>query len=239
MRSKLIYAFSILLPLLTHSACSSDDDTSSGGGSGGVSGKARARAAGHAGTNLGGIDSGGADLGGSDMGGAGATGPGGEAGASEAGAAGTAATLSDGQILEVLIHASAGEVSAADVAKPAAQSAAVTNFAQMMITDHSAGEQQALALVSSQHVAPAESNVSDKLDTEAAALLVTLSQTPATEFDQTYMQAQVNMHQEVLGLIDARLLPNVSNAALKTLLTGTRTTVATHLSEATMILGAL
>ncbi|HEX3852764.1 MAG TPA: DUF4142 domain-containing protein, partial [Polyangiaceae bacterium] len=166
----------------------------------------------------------------------------GEAGAgpdSTAGAAGATAQLSDAEILKVVVDANSGEVSAAEVAKPAAQSAAVATFAQLMITDHSAGEQQALTLVTSEHVGPQPSEVSNKLETETAALLATLSQTPTTALDTVYMTSQVDMHQEVLTLIDTRLLPDVTDAALKTLLTNMRVTVAAHLQQAQTIATAL
>jgi predicted outer membrane protein len=205
------------------------------GGSGGIGG-------------TGGV-AGGTGGGGGRAGNGGAAGSGGRAGtagfgaaageADLAGAGGASADLSDGEIVQILVTANAGEVAAAGVAQTSARTPAVVNFAQMMVSEHTAAEQQTLTLVAGQHIAPEPSDVSRVLDSEATTMLATLSQTAPTAFDRVYIQGQVDMHQEVLTLIDTRLLPNAMNVALRTLLTNTRATVARHLAEAMTILGML
>lgn len=244
MQSKLMLGLFVVLPFAAYSACSSSDDSSSAGGSSGTTahagssgrgGAANVGSGGVAGDDM----TGGTSVGATSAGGSAGSGEAGSGAESNAGAAGAAARLSDAQILKIVVDASSGEVSAAEVAKPAAQSASVATFAQSMITDHSAGEQQALALVTSEHVGPEPSEVSNKLEAETAALLATLSQTPSAAFDTVYMKSQVDMHQEVLTLIDARLLPDVTDAALMALLTNMRVTVAAHLQQAQTIVAAL
>lgn len=55
----------------------------------------------------------------------------------------------------------------------------------------------------------------------------------------SYKTFQVTAHQEALVLIDTGLLPSAQRAAVDSLLTNLRTSVATHLVEAQNILAAL
>lgn len=247
MRFKLIYSLMLVLPLSAYTACSSDDDDNNGnGGASAMGGASHAGSGGHggnagrggaggrggtAGTETEGGSSG--DFGSGAMGGEAGESAGGAAGmAGEGGAAGAIARLSDAQVIKVVTTANDGEIAAAQVALPAAHVAAVATFAQMMVTDHSMANQQTLALVSTKHIPPERSDVSDKLQDDAAALLVKLSSTPSASFDATYMQSQLQMHQDVLNLIDHQLLPSATDADLKALLTTTRATVEAHLTQA-------
>jgi putative membrane protein len=92
-----------------------------------------------------------------------------------------------------------------------------------------------LALVSSKHIAPEPSNASEMLEADTATVIATLSMTPPAAFDKVYIGSQITMHQQVLSLIDARLLPDASDSDLKALLGTLRTSVATHLSAAQTI----
>jgi len=147
--------------------------------------------------------------------------------------------LSNGQVVKVLVTANQGEVAAAQAALPAAQTAAVKGFANLMIADHNAANAQTLALVSTNHIAPQDSGLSQQLEGDAAALLLTLSQTPPANFDRVYMQSQITMHQEVLTLIDTQLLPSATDSELKALIMTIRLSVATHLATAQTILATL
>ncbi|HKO46423.1 MAG TPA: DUF4142 domain-containing protein, partial [Polyangiaceae bacterium] len=168
---------------------------------------------------------------------AGEGGTGGVAG--EAGAGGETEVLNDAKVVKVLATVNAGEIAAAQVAQPAAQTVAVKNYAALMITDHSTASAQTLALVGTKHIAPQPSAISEHLEAQGAALLVTLSQTPQADFDKIYIQSQIAMHQEVLTLIDTRLLPDATDADLKALTATIRVTVATHLETARTIFTAL
>jgi len=231
----------------------------SGGGTGGRGGNAgtaglggRGGAGGRGGSSGSGGSSGRAGSGGSGGSGgrSGAGGGGGTAGAvgGSGGGAGTAGgggaggqtqALNDSQIVKVLSTANQGEIAAAQAAQPAAQTAPVKNFAAMMIADHTAANALTLALVSTKHIPPQTSGVSEHLEDDAAALLATLSQTPQANFDRVYLQSQIAMHQEVLTLIDTQLLPNASDPDLKTLTADIRVSVAAHLLAAQTLFAEL
>ncbi|HET7540077.1 MAG TPA: DUF4142 domain-containing protein [Polyangiaceae bacterium] len=252
MRFKYYYAFLLLLPLAAQTSCSDDDDTSSSGGSGG---RAQAGSAGRSSGGSGGrantagspsAGSGGRiDLGGgggfdieAGSGGTTEAGAGGEAG--EAGAGGALETaLDDSEIVKVVTALNDAEIAAGQVALAGAQAAAVKAFAQTMVTDHGAANAQVLALVSTRHIAPRPSPLSYQLESEGAALLVTLSATSSAAFDATYIDSQIRMHQEALGLIDSRLIPAASDTSLKTLLGNVRTSVETHLTLAQTVHASL
>jgi putative membrane protein len=245
MKSNLILGLMLAVPLALFAGCSSDDDTTNdnGGAGGAHAGRGGTGSGGRAGS--GGKNSGNGGFAGElSLGGAaGAAGTGETAGAAGdaagesgvGGEAGAAATLNDAQILKVLSTANTGEVSVAQVAKPALQNAAALSFAQMMIEEHGAANGQTLALVSSKHLAPEPSEVSESLEADTASVISKLSTTLPAAFDKTYISSQVTMHQQVLNVIDARLIPDASDADVKALLATLRTSVATHLSAAQAI----
>jgi len=262
MKFKAIYGMFLVFPLAAYSACSSSDDTSATGGSGNFGGTAGSRggaggnggAAGRGGSGgsstggsstggsaVGGSSTGGSSSGGSSTGGSSAGVAGSEAGAAGEGTGGTAdrVQLNDNQIIQILVTANSGEISAAEIAKPRLKVAAAVSFAETMITDHGTAQQQVLALASTKQLAPEKSTISDELDAGAAALLAKLSATPTAMLDSVYMQSQVKMHQEVLALIDTELMPSASDADLKALLTTLRTSVAAHLAQAQTVVAAL
>jgi putative membrane protein len=239
MRSKLVLSFILMCPLAASSACSSDAGTdASNAGSGTVAGAGGT--AGHSGTANGGRG------GGVAAGDAGSAGEGGTSDAGSAGEAGNAGAggavdgpLQDGQVLKVLVTVNEGEIAAAQTALAAGKAASVLDFAQMMVTDHTLANGQLLALVGTKHIPPEATNVSERLDSESAALLLQLSTTSPASFDQVYMQSQVAAHQEALTLIDTRLTPGVTDADLKMQVAAIRTSVMTHLTHAEAVLAAL
>jgi len=147
--------------------------------------------------------------------------------------------LNNAGVIKVLATLNQGEISAAQAAQPALQQTAVKSFAAMMITDHTAASSQTLALVSTKHIAPEASPVSEHLEQSSAALLATLSQTASADIDRVYMQSQVAAHQEALILLDTRLIPDATDSDLKALATSIRLSVNTHLQMAQSILAAL
>jgi len=253
MKSNILFSLSIALPLVLFGACTDDTDSTDDGAGGHVAGRAGSGGrtgsggtGGHAGTTggrAGAMSSAGGDGlagegGSSELAGAGGIAGASGAGAEQAGAGGEAgahAALNDAQILKVLSTANAGEVSVAQVAKPALQNSSVVGFAQMMIEEHSAANGLTLALVSAKHLAPEPSDASESLEADVAAVISTLSKTAPSAFDKVYIHGQVSMHQQVLGLIESRLTPDATDADVKALLVTLRTSVAAHLAAAQTI----
>ncbi len=204
-------------------ACNGDDDTGQPGGAG----RATAGTAGSGGSGTGGSGSGGAGSGGAGAGGA------------TADAGGDAAVkLDDAQVAGVLHAANIGEVEAARLAEAKASDADVKTFAMQMDTDHSMADVALLALSQDggmSSLVPADSPVSEALTTTAMQKLQALQVKTGADFDRTYINDQVEIHTQVLALITNVLLPQVTNAALKTQVMMAETAFTMHLTRAQTI----
>lgn len=213
-----------------------------GGATGGTDGGAGAGGTGAAGgaidAGAGGIGVGGAEGG---VGGeAGEIGIGGEAGAdSGVAGAGGGDNLSDDQVIQVVRTANLGEIAQAEVALERAVDPEVRAYAQEMITDHTAANQMATALAMAEGLTPRASALSRELTQESNAIVNWLEITPLPLFDRSYMQSQVEVHAEVLRIIDEVLLPSAADPQLDEFLATMRTAVAAHLMHAQTILETL
>lgn len=204
---------------------------------GGTGGTARGGAAGigEAGAGTGGTARGGssgtnaAGAAGESAGSGGSAGQNGGAGG-EGGAA--VAMLSDAQILHIAYTANAGEVSEGQLAVTRATATAVQDFAQMMVSDHTAAANAVTSLATSSGIGTVTNDVSVTLSAKTQGELVTLNGVSASQFDMVYMEEQVQDHRDVLELLDETLIPEAQNGDVRTLLQSMRTTVASHLSLA-------
>jgi putative membrane protein len=147
--------------------------------------------------------------------------------------------LTDAQIAKVLEAVDTGEIEQAKVAQKKAKHPRVKKFAQHMIQQHTKAKQKGTTLAKKAQLTPEESEVSTQLTGKATAQLDALKTAEAAEFDALYMQGQAAQHQEVLDLVNARLIPAATNDALKSHLAETRTMVESHIKDASDIQQAL
>jgi putative membrane protein len=205
-------------------ACSDDNDEPGAGGSAGT-------ATGGTGTTGG--------QGGDGTGGTGGTGGGGAGGAVDAGADAND-VVSDGEIVGILHAANTGEVLQAQLAEMRAMNPAVRTFAAHMNQEHSLADSRLMALSADAgpdaHLSPVDTGVSQALTMTAMQKLQVLQTLFGAAFDRQYMTDQVEMHTEVLNLIDEHLLPSAMDGTLRMLVTMMRESVAAHLAEARNIL---
>ncbi|HLV21753.1 MAG TPA: DUF4142 domain-containing protein [Polyangiaceae bacterium] len=143
--------------------------------------------------------------------------------------------LSDAQITAVTAAANQAEIREAQLAQQKAQSPEVKQFAQMMIRDHTQAQQKQSRLESQLGLAPEQSNLLARLQSDTQSQLQQLQQASGRDFDRTYMQTQMQAHQQLLTAIDQQLLPSVENPELRTQLTQMRATIAHHLERAQAI----
>lgn len=149
------------------------------------------------------------------------------------------ALLTTSQMATILTSANSGEIVAAETAVAKAQAKSVKSFAQTMIHDHTASQGKVQDLVKAEGLSPAPSALSAKLDADAGALLGQLHAEPSASFDRAYVQAQITAHRQVLDLLDGTLIPEATDAKLRSLLQATRTTVSDHLNQAEKLLATL
>jgi putative membrane protein len=154
------------------------------------------------------------------------------------GAAGSSATaekpLDEGEIAAVIHTADEGEIAQARQAVRKAKSERVKQFAQHMVTDHSAAEAKLTAL----HISSSgsqESAISESLRSKSEEIMARLKSSTGSDFDREYVGAQVMEHTKVLDLLDNKLIPSTQNADLKKALQEIRAKVENHLSMAEKI----
>jgi len=146
---------------------------------------------------------------------------------------------SDPQIAGIVVTANQIDIDAGKLAVANTKNNEVSKFAQQMITDHTAVNNQAAALVKKLNVKPEESDTSRSLMSGAKDNMTKLHGLKGDEFDRAYIDHEVVYHQQVLDAIDKVLIPNSKNAELKDLITKVRPAIAAHLDHAKMVQSSL
>lgn len=143
-----------------------------------------------------------------------------------------ATDLSDPEVAHVAVTANTIDIDLAKFAQTRASTPAVRQFAQTMITDHSAVNGQAAALAAKLGVTPADNAVSRSLQSGATQARAGIEPLKGAAFDRAYMDREVAYHQAVLDALDTLLVPTTDNAELKKMLVDVRPAFATHLEHA-------
>jgi len=149
------------------------------------------------------------------------------------------ARMSDGQLLQVISMVDTGEIQQAQIALTKASSPQVRNFASDMVEQHTRAKQQTAALAAQNGLVLRSSPTSDKLQRDGTSMLETLQRTDTRQFDTVYIQGQVTQHDEVLKMLDDKLIPGAANARVRQQLSDARTLVQQHLRHATELKDAL
>jgi putative membrane protein len=140
--------------------------------------------------------------------------------------------LSDGQIVGIMSGVDQVEVAAGKHALSHASSVQVQQFAEHMVSAHTGDDAKMISVAESQGIAITESSLCKKLKSDSAAQAETLANVSGKEFDREYVAAQLKGHEDVLDLIDHKLIPGAQNATLKAALELTRATVVGHIRMA-------
>ena len=124
----------------------------------------------------------------------------------------------DPQIAHIAYTAGVIDVAAAKQALAKSKNATVRGFANEMVRDHEAVNDQALALVKKLKVTPADNPTSKALVKQAEADKKRLAALSGRAFDRAYLANEVAYHKTVNGALDKTLIPSAHNAELKSLL---------------------
>ena len=124
----------------------------------------------------------------------------------------------DAQIAHIAYTAGVLDVEAGKQALAISKNREVRAFAEQMVKDHTAVNEQALALVKKLKVTPEDNPTSKSLTTQAAAKRAELAKLTGAAFDQAYMENEIAYHKTVNGALETTLIPSASNAELKSLL---------------------
>ena len=138
----------------------------------------------------------------------------------------------DAQIAAIVVVANQVDVDAGKFVAAASQSSAVRDFAQKMVTDHTAVNQSAVALVTKLKVTPEANDTSKALQAGGDQNLAHLRTLSGVALDRAYVDHEVAYHEQVIQALDTALIPNAQNAELKALLVQVRPAFIEHLGHA-------
>ncbi len=140
--------------------------------------------------------------------------------------------LTDAEIAHIAVTASNIDIRAAYLAMALSTDPEIRRFAQTMITDHSAVNDQAIALVTELGVTPQDNEVSQGLMVNADAKLDEMSRLRGPEFDRAYATNEAAYHAAVADAVVNTLIPNTVNPQLKALLESAVPIFSEHLEHA-------
>lgn len=124
----------------------------------------------------------------------------------------------DPQIAHIAYTAGDIDIKAAQLALQKSTNKDVRAFAEDMVRDHKAVNDQALALLKKLNVTPQDNPTSQALVKQADAKRADLAKLSGPPFDKAYVDNEVAYHQTVNDALRNTLIPSASNAELKTLL---------------------
>lgn len=147
----------------------------------------------------------------------------------------TAPAPTDPQIVGIVLAADQIDVDYGKLALSKSKNKAVREFAQLMITDHSAVQKSVLALGTKLGVKGEDSPTSLGLTQGSVAITAKLKSLNGAAFDTFYIDNEVSYHKTVTDAVEAVLIPSAKNAELKGALEGARPLFLAHLAHARMV----
>lgn len=123
----------------------------------------------------------------------------------------SAADLNDLEIAHVAYTADNIDIRYAHLALAISENPDVRAFAETMIRDHTAVNDQALALLVELDAEPQDNFLSQSLLENAEAIIDELSGLRGVEFDRRYAQNELAYHQAVNALVGDTFIPNIEN----------------------------
>jgi putative membrane protein len=144
----------------------------------------------------------------------------------------SAQSVNDAQIASIVVTANQVDIDAGKLAAATSANPEVKKFAQLMVTDHTGVNKQAVALATKLKVTPEDNDTSKSLKAGGEKNVGQLKTLKGAAFDKAYVDHEVAYHQAVLDAVDKTLVPNASNAELKALLVKVRPAFVAHLEHA-------
>ncbi|MEO6135583.1 MAG: DUF4142 domain-containing protein [Ginsengibacter sp.] len=145
------------------------------------------------------------------------------------------AKLTDPEIASIAVTANQVDIDYANIAKTKAKNPEVLKFASTMAKDHQAVIDKAVALVTKLGVTPQDNATSQSLMSGAADTKTMLNSKSGADFDKAYVDNEVAYHKAAIDIVENTLIPNSSNAELKSLLESALPLFKEHLAHAEMV----
>jgi len=138
----------------------------------------------------------------------------------------------DPQIVGIVLAADQIDIDYGKIALSKSKNKQVREFANRMVTDHSAVQKSVLGLAEKLGVKAEDSETSNSLKSGAAEIAAKLNKLKGKEFDKFYIDNEVNYHKSVTDAVDGVLIPSAQNSELKAALQGAQPLFLKHLEHA-------
>lgn len=146
------------------------------------------------------------------------------------------ADLNDLEIAHVAYTADNIDIRYAHLALAISQNPEIREFAQTMIRDHTAVNDQALALLAELNADPQDNFLSQSLNENAEKLVDEMSQLRGAEFDKRYAENELAYHKAVNDLVENTFIPNIDHPKVKALFEAGLKVFKAHEGHATMMI---
>jgi putative membrane protein len=138
----------------------------------------------------------------------------------------------DSQIVGIVEAADDIDINYAKLALSKAKDKQVKDFAQLMITDHSAVQKAVRDLAAKLNVTPADSETGNSLKKQAEQITQRLQGLKGKAFERAYIDNEVAYHKAVINATKTVLVPSAQNVELKSALQGAEPLFEGHLQHA-------
>ena len=149
------------------------------------------------------------------------------------------ADLNDLEIAHVAYNAGLIDIRYAHLALGISDNPAIRDFAALMIRDHSAVNDQALALVAELGIRPQDNAVSQSLLDQSEALVDDMRMLNGAAFDRRYAENELAYHQFVNGAVRDVFIPNAQTPELVALLEAALAVFEVHEGHAQAMVAAV
>ena len=140
----------------------------------------------------------------------------------------SAKAMNDLEIAHAAYTAGNLDIRYAHLALAVSENEAVRGFAATMIRDHSAVNDEAVALITELNVTPQDNDLSRALVAGAAEKRAELVALQGKDFDCAYASNELGYHQVVNQTVEQNFIPHVTVPQLKTLLSEALVTFKVH-----------
>jgi putative membrane protein len=146
---------------------------------------------------------------------------------------------SDPQIVGIVIAADDIDINYAKIALKKSKEKGVRDFAQQMVTDHSAVQKSVRELAGKLGVTPEDSDTSKGLIAKSDEITKQLNALNGKAFDKFYIDNEVTYHKLVTDAVSGVLTPSAKNTELKSALEGAQPLFLGHLEHAKNVQAAV
>lgn len=149
------------------------------------------------------------------------------------------AELNDLEIAHVAYVADNIDIRYAHLALAISQNPKIHEFARTMIRDHTAVNDQALALLDKLGADPQDNFLSKSLNADAEKIIDELSGLRGDEFDKRYASNELGYHRAVNDLVANAFIPNIENEEVRALFKAGLKIFRAHENHAQTMVAAL